>query len=822
MSSRAPRYLSFLLALAAMQWPLPVAAAESRCVDSVAEFTSALIQAEAGDVEIKVVQGVYAFDSDPMQVAEGRSLSNGVVVSGGYDSTCSKRELDPLLTVFTGADSAFNIRSRESVEIDSVAFIGLGKLGFHAKAHGRQDVDPHVSLSRVWLENMCASDICSDESGAVLVDSERVSLSQVVAIGHAGTHCAVEIDAVDLLVASVEYSLFADNGGDGVCVTRTMPDGNYRLQATNNVFWNNAGDDLVTRGSEDIDLHNNLYESLDSMPLPARAPVGAFHQDPQFVDPSARNYRLKPGSPAIHSGLSDSRSHVRVDIEGKPRWGGNAPDLGPYAAKVTGSHILVTNATDSLSSPAIGSLRWAINQANANNGTDSIDFAINGSCPQMIDLQGPLPNITENVWIDGYTQPGSMPATSDIVFNATICIGIRGDFSTNHALQIPSGEGEFVSLVVDGIGFGGFDVAAIRIASGKNSWIRGNQFGGELEGVALGNSAVNIRLGGTSHDNLIGGDHALHRNLIMFAWNAGIELLDNSSGADGYDNRIENNFIGTNAGGTGAAPNNIGVRVKTSQNTISENVISGNQSHGVVLEGSLANDNFVSSNRIGVKSFAICFPLPCEPDYALGNIGAGVLAYGGVSDTFVGSNTVAYNGSEGIRFWDGVRNSVRHNQVFDNESLGIDIGAIGVNPIYNASDPDTEDLANRGINAPELDTAYGGARRGRVTGSIYGFNGSYTIEWFVSDACDASGRGEGEHPIQEQVVEIDNQAPDQNGTLALDLQVYSNVDLESHFITAILRNPFSGDSEFSNCVAYVCDTIFANGFTAEAEVCDPP
>ncbi|MEY3206089.1 MAG: hypothetical protein RLZZ21_2420, partial [Planctomycetota bacterium] len=49
-----------------------------------------------------------------------------------------------------------------------------------------------------------------------------------------------------------------------------------------------------------------------------------------------------------------------------------------------------------------GSLRWAINQANANSGADEIAFAV----PGEISLSSALPAITDTVTINGSTVPG--------------------------------------------------------------------------------------------------------------------------------------------------------------------------------------------------------------------------------------------------------------------------------------------------------------------------------------------------------------------------------------------------------------------------------
>jgi hypothetical protein len=820
MSSRSsfPR----LCALALLALAAPVSALETRCVNTVTEFRNALLAADDDDMQIKVVRGDYSFSSDPMDSAPEPSLGYNVTITGGYNADCSTRQYDPLLTVFTGSAPTFTVASYDSVVISSIAFIDFGQLAFAAASYGGNGPDERVTLSRVWFENLCGNGNCSGGGARVSVNADDVTLSQITAIGQPGTRCALEIETYDLNLATIAFSLFTGNGGDGLCLTRTENVDDFSFYALNNVFWDNAGDDIVTRVSSDLRLYNNLYQSLDTSPAPANAPVGTISVDPQFVNAGAGNYHLQNDSPAVNTGLLVPPSLPTRDIEGGTRWIGPAPDRGPYESpSADDSILLVTNTSDSIASPATGSLRWAINQANADSGFNRIRFAIGGSCPRIVHLAGPLPDITDLVSIEGYTQPGSEAGNSSLIFDATICIGIVGDYSANHALQMPISVGSSEYLNVSGIGFGGYNVAAIRLAGGASSHIHGNQFGGELDGFSLGNSAVNVRIGGTSRNNLVGGDEPAQRNLIMFAWNAGIELLDNSGGAEGYGNRATNNFIGTSASGGAMAANNLGVRVRTHENVIEDNVISGNQTHGVLLEGPLANDNRITSNRIGLKSFALCFPPPCDPqDYALGNIQMGVLVEGGGSDNHIQFNEVAHNGQKGIRLFDGLRNRLLANSVHHNASLGIDVGVAGVNPEYPGGGSDQ--LANHGINAPTLAAARGGQHAGRLTGLVETTSGTYIMEAFSSASCDASGYGEGQTQVGAKIVEIPG-PPGSGGTAQFEMSFASAGNLQPRFITTTWFDLDGNSSEFSNCVPYQCDTIFAHGFdSASAESCPLP
>jgi hypothetical protein len=64
--------------------------------------------------------------------------------------------------------------------------------------------------------------------------------------------------------------------------------------------------------------------------------------------------------------------------------------------------LLATFTVSNLLNTGDGSLRWAINQANANAGADDIAFAV----PGEISLASALPAIADTVAINGFTAPG--------------------------------------------------------------------------------------------------------------------------------------------------------------------------------------------------------------------------------------------------------------------------------------------------------------------------------------------------------------------------------------------------------------------------------
>ena len=811
---------SIAATIAAPAWAL-----ETRCVDSVDELDAALTIAIDDPVEIHLVRGSYDIDATPLHCFGSVGCpdpDDDITIIGGYAPGCGSRTLEPFTTVLTNGPGG------------GISIWGHGDSG-------------DVTFESVTLENMQVSINLGDAiSGgyearfsrvafvrsALWTVTDLVTLSQSLFLDASAVDdgyfngCAAVVTPPARV--NITHSVFTGNAGKGFCIDDGPIGSGWELFATSNIFWNNGGADIYTRSTDDesdVHLVNNIIQTTSIEPAAAEAPVGSVDEDPLFVNAGDdygvfSNYHLQVGSPAINSGWPDALG-LTHDMDGGPRWIGSRPDRGAYESNVDDTNgLTVTTATDQIAPLIAGSLRWAILQSNADPDTNTIRFNIAGGCPRIIELLAPLPSITDRVVIDGYSQPGSEEATSSLSFNAAICIGIKGDLSTDHALELPISVGAGESLNVSGIGFGGFDVGAIRIAGGAGSWIHGNQFGGELDGVALGNSAVNVRIGGTSYNNLVGGEEPAQRNLIMSAWNAGIELLANSGGTDGYENFVTNNFIGTNASGTAMAANNLGIRVRTRENVIEDNLISGNQTHGVLIDGALANDNTVRSNRIGLKSFAICLPEPCDPDYALGNIQFGVLVDGG-SGNRIDFNEVAHNGSKGVRLFEGQRNRLLGNSVHDNASFGIDLGVEGVNPVYPAGGSDQ--LANFGINAPTIAGARGGPHAGRLTGLVSARGAtSYVMQAFSSRACDASGYGEGQTLVGTKIIAIGG-SPGSGGTVEYEMPVESNASLQPRFITTTWFDEDGNSSEFSNCVPYQCDTIFRHGFdSASADRCTAP
>jgi uncharacterized repeat protein (TIGR01451 family) len=308
----------------------------------------------------------------------------------------------------------------------------------------------------------------------------------------------------------------------------------------------------------------------------------------------------------------------------------------------------VTTIADS----GAGSLRSAIFCANANPGLDAITFNIPGSGVHSIALLSPLPSINSPVFLDGYSQPGSVQNTLLNGDNAVLAIELNG----------ASAEAGFVNGLTINSGGGGSTVSGLVINRFLNHGIFSGASGNRIAGNFIGTNAAgtaaltNARDGiqvNNGSNNTIGGPSAGARNIISGNGvtsppgpSNGVDLFGTSSSG----NVVQNNYIGTDATGTLAVPNLTGVNVNgAANNTIVGNLISGNNQNGVQINTSTATGNSVRGNFIGTTA---------NGSAPLGNNGLGVAVFGTSRNTIGGDvagarNVISGNRGSGVSISNG-------------------------------------------------------------------------------------------------------------------------------------------------------------------------
>jgi CSLREA domain-containing protein len=428
------------------------------------------------------------------------------------------------------------------------------------------------------------------------------------------------------------------------------------------------------------------------------------------------------------------------------------------------------------------SLRAAIEEANANAGADVINFNIPGTGVHTISPGSALPNLTETVIINGYTQPGtSLNSEANSGDNAVLLIQLQGTNAGAGAsgLTVVAGFTTIQGLVINSFSTG----PAISVSGSADCIIKGNFLGTNPAGTAALGNFDGVVLG-SSGASSIGQVDASARNIIS-GNQVAVDILS------GNGNAVQNNFIGTNANGNAALPNNsacdcgaVRVTGDADNTTIgglgqARNVISGNGKHGVQIVAS-ATHTKVQGNFIGTGILG-------SP---LGNGGSGVLINGIVGSTIGGSgdagNTIAFNGANGVTV-SGVENTILSNRIFSNGKLGIDLNDDGVTP----NDPGDTNLQQ---NFPVITSVPRSGDVALINGTLNSQpNTSFKIEFFSNSSCDPSSNGEGQTFIGSINTETDG-AGNSSITAAAPMS-----GLSGNFITATATNPSGNTSEFSQC-----------------------
>ncbi|HVF57922.1 MAG TPA: SBBP repeat-containing protein [Pyrinomonadaceae bacterium] len=635
------------------------------------------------------------------------------------------------------------------------------------------------------------------------------------------------------------------------------------------------------------------------------------------VDPAGNIY-------VAASTVSDTETE-KFPITANAYQSANAGSTDAFVVKIApGSIVGVTTTADS----GAGSLRQAILDSNATPGTQTIAFNIPGAGLHTITPASALPAITDTVVIDGYTQPGASANTLAQGSNAVLTIELSGPGAGSAGLRINGGGSVVRGLVVnrfdnaaaidlnadgnrvegcflgtDAVGTSNFadqsrEGVSVNSAGNtiggttpdKRNLISGHRLTGinifgsgvganvvegnligtdKTGGSALGNGQAGITISGYT-GNTIGGRTAAARNVIS-GNGSGVNLFTGS-------NNVQGNYIGTDAAGTidlgnsgtgifmqGAADNLVGGLTAT-PGEAPGNVISGNGSSGIDLNGNVAPGHVISGNLIGTDATGLSaigngggitirnsgggnlvgdanvqgrnvisgntqhalsldnngnrvlnnyIGTGRDGSTALGNARNGVLI-NSRDNNAVNFNRIAFNGEDGVAvnfFNTGTRNALLSNSIFSNNGLGIDLGNNGVTP-NDAGDADNG--ANNLQNFPVLASAVSSDGGTNVQGTLNSTPGTtFSLQFFANATCDSSGNGEGQTLIGEtQLTTDDNGGASFNSTLPMATAV-------GQFVTATATDPSGNTSEFSACRAVAGPSASADLSLTKTDSPDP-
>ncbi|UCE18230.1 MAG: right-handed parallel beta-helix repeat-containing protein [Gemmatimonadota bacterium] len=289
-------------------------------------------------------------------------------------------------------------------------------------------------------------------------------------------------------------------------------------------------------------------------------------------------------------------------------------------------------------------LRAAIMEANAKEGKDKITFDIPGEEDvYLIQPSTALPEITSPVSITGSMNEQQKP---DIYIDGV-------NLTDSDGLQITfDGEGSSIqNLIIMHF------VNGIHIDGGWNNTVSGCYIGTDTEegDVAGNNIGIMITNG---NGNTIGGSSRELGNYISGNGGNGLVI----SGTGSKFNKILNNVIGPRVNleeNPGNGGNGIFIEKGATQNTVKENVISGNLGHGLYILGSSSDntrENMIYKNFIGTD-FDVSADIPNGLNGILvENSGANTI--GGTPDGGeISGNIISSNKGHGIEI-KGILSSV--------------------------------------------------------------------------------------------------------------------------------------------------------------------
>ncbi len=541
---------------------------------------------------------------------------------------------------------------------------------------------------------------------------------------------------------------------------------------------------------------------------------------------------------------------------------GTAATLALLAAVLPAATFNVTTTNDS----GAGSLRQAILDANAAGGADTIAFNITGSAVHTIALATALPAITSPVTINGYSQGGASANTHDTtqgldtvlkieidgaaIGAGSICLDVAAPDTTIKGLDIhgcetgirlqtaaanaviegnflgtdPTGTTPFaansgVHVASDApancrIGgttpaarnliSGGHNKIALGIFSGgpDGAVIQGNLVGTDVTGtLKLANSGQGITLTRASNAT-IGGTSAAARNVVSGNNSSGMDI----EGDPSTNVVVAGNYVGVDV--TGAAPlGNAaqGVYVGADHVTIggsapgAGNVISANGAIGIVLGGSLVSmAAIVQGNHIGTDPTGTI---------ALGNndraihVGGGDNVIGGINPGE--GNVIAYTTGVGGT-GDGVYlpfsggNAIRGNSIFGNAGLGIDVMPAGSPEGVTPNDPGDVDTGGNGMQNFPLFTSVTTGATTHVQGVLHSKAATVYDLDFYANACSTFPREFLEGVAWIGTTQVTS---DGNGDATFDATLPVATAAGTR-ITATATDPLGNTSEFSQGLAF--------------------
>ena len=334
----------------------------------------------------------------------------------------------------------------------------------------------------------------------------------------------------------------------------------------------------------------------------------------------------------------------------------SGPSALPAPTVVT---LAVTSSADNASSPAQGTLRWAILEADAQApGTNvTIELEVPAIYPTS-----PLPALTVPVTIDGTGEQAS----------TAVPVVLDGSDLGADGLVVDVGAS---GSVIKGVAVGDFLGTGIFISGASNVQLDDDFVGVEYRPSPNGYGEYNLTASPNLYGIVINGgsNNVVSDDVVSGNDFDGIDLVSTSDDTIEYSDvgagpsgEIDTDAFGHPLGNGAVTQWGSGIYLSgATSNTIANNVIVDSGTDGVLLNGSGTYYNTLSNNQIGVGIDFAVMPNPT------GVVITGAASYNTLSDNSIGGNS-----------WDGV--AISGSGTYGNALIG---NWIGVDPNNDAPVP---------------------------------------------------------------------------------------------------------------------------------------
>ena len=473
------------------------------------------------------------------------------------------------------------------------------------------------------------------------------------------------------------------------------------------------------------------------------------------------------------------------------------------------------------------SLRGAIATANATPGADSIVFDLPLADPGYqadtqhwrIEAASGLPDITDALAIDGFTQPGAAPNSNplDAGIAHTLKIELRGPGTAADGLTA------YAALSVRGLVLNQWRRAIFQFNPGPNV-VEGNYIGTGVSGRIAMPNGTGITIGG---DVRVGGSDPAQGNVIAANRDYG---LSNQYAL--LSVRIQGNIIGA-AADLSAVPGrqDFGMYLLDARDTLIGGAAAG--------EGNVLSGNGFSAIAVSASNFQSAGALPylrvhgnrigsIRDDRALGNGHASgypaiLLSLGGYCRAWIGGsapgegNAIVHNANAGVAIGSCWGAPILGNIFHGNGGAAIDLAGSNA---FDGTTPNDADDAD--ANGPDPNVAAGGNRFQNFpiltlpAGFLPSGGDSVTLQYTLDSLPGNSsypitvqfhragcGGGSAELLAQDEIDEINAQQP---------LQFTLNAGANVLPLTLTATDALGNTSEFGPVFG---ETLFADGLETE-------